>query len=61
MSPHARSLRVSFCTLQGAARQRLRLCRLSEAAQAASEPLAPAPRGLIFLGAARRKIATPSK
>jgi len=31
--------------LQAAARETLRLCRLSKAAQAALEPQAPAPRG----------------
>ena len=43
--------------LQAATRQKLRLCRLSKPAQAGLEPQAPAPRGLISLGAARREIA----
>ena len=37
--------------------QRHRLFALSDPAQAGSEPQLSAPRGLIFLGAARRKIA----
>ncbi len=57
MRPHVRSLRVAHEALQAAARGTLRLCRLSKPAQAGLEPQAPAPQGLIFLGATRRKIA----
>ena len=61
MNPHVRSLCVTLCTLQAAARQKLRFYRLSKAAQAALEWQAPAQRGLIFLGVARRKIVARSK
>ncbi|GAB3477566.1 hypothetical protein GCM10011496_34810 [Polaromonas eurypsychrophila] len=51
-SPHGRSLRVAPEALQAAARETLRLCRLSKAAQAALEPQAPAPRGRCACGLA---------
>ena len=59
-SPHVRSLRVAFCTLQAAARQRLRFCRLSEPAQAGSEPQAPAPRGPLRLRPGKAGSAAPA-
>jgi len=58
MSPRVRSLRVTLCPLLAAARQRRCFRRLSKAAAAALEPQALAPKGLIFLGVARRKMRT---
>ncbi|UUZ65527.1 endonuclease/exonuclease/phosphatase family protein [Polaromonas sp. P1-6] len=52
--PPRLSLRVIREALQAAARETLRLCRLSKPAQAGLELQAPAPRGLCLLGAARR-------
>src|SRR5665647_384598 len=54
LQPPRFSLRVMREALQAAARETLRLCRLSKPAQAGLEPQAPAPRGLSLLGAARR-------
>ena len=59
--PPRLSLRVLRCTLQAAARLRLRFCRLSKPAQAGLEPQAPAPRGLNLLGAARRGVRSPPR
>ena len=52
--PPRLSLRVLREALQAAARETLRLCRLSKPAQAGFEQQAPAPRGLSLLGAALR-------
>jgi hypothetical protein len=52
-------LTLEFVALQAAARETLRLCRLSNPAQAGLEPQAPAPRGLSGLGAARRSDRLP--
>ncbi len=47
MRPPRSPLRVVREALQAAARQKLRLCRLSQPAQAGWEPQAPAPGGRI--------------
>ena len=60
MSPHGRSLSVDPEALQAAARETLRLCRLSKAAHAASEPQAPAPRGSLRLRLGKAGSAAPA-
>ena len=56
-SPRGRALRVAPEALQASARETLRLCRLSKAAQAALEPQAPAPRGPLHLRAGEARPA----
>ena len=60
MSPHGRSLSVDPEALQAAARETLRLCRLSKAAQAALEPQVPAPRGPLRLRPGKAGSAAPT-
>ena len=59
MWPPRSPLRMVRCTLQAAARRRLRFCRLSKPAQAGLEPQAPAPRGPLRLRSGGASPAAP--